>query len=152
MTIFWIDQCHLIHVCLCIRGKALQVIYSLSTLNNPHPPCCFAQRASTQENQEEKCKLGVMGANHVAVPVRCGCLCGLYTLVYFLQFVPVVGNFAAEKQTNLDILEKLGKKKSVLDVKKATNALIAAGEESCCGMLGFKNNPPLINLPFHIWI
>ena len=96
----------------------------------------IAQRASTQENQEEKCKLGVMGAHvgvmgahHVAVPVRCGCLlCGLYTRVYFLQFAPVVGNFAAEKQKNLDILEKLGKKKSVLDVKKATNALIAAEE------------------------
>ena len=84
----------------------------------------IAQRASTQENQEEKCKLGVMGAHHVAVPATCG----LYTPVYFLQFAPVVGNFAAEKQKNLDILEKLGKKKSVLDVKKATNALIAAEE------------------------
>ena len=103
------------------RQGASSHLFFVNLEQPPPPPCCYAQRASTQENQEEKCKLGVMGAHHVAVPVRCGCLCGLYTPVYFLQFAPVVGNFAAEKQKNLG-------KKSVQDVKKATNALIAAEE------------------------
>jgi len=51
-------------------------------------------------------------------------------VVLLLQFAPVAGNYAAEKQKNLDILDKLGKKKPVLDVKKATNIHIAT-EERC---------------------
>ena len=56
-----------------------------------------------------------------------------------LQFAPVAGNYAAEKQKNLDILEKLGKKKAVLDVKKATNVHIATEERCGCrrGVLGY---------------
>ena len=46
--------------------------------------------------------------------------------MFALQFAPVVGDLAAEKQKNLDILDKLSSKKPALDVKKATNAYIAS--------------------------
>ena len=42
------------------------------------------------------------------------------------QFAPVVGDAGAERQKSLDLLTKLTKKKEVLDVKKATNAHLAA--------------------------
>ena len=45
-----------------------------------------------------------------------------------VQFAPVVGDLAAEKQRNLDILGKITSKKPILNVTKAVNAHIE-GEE-----------------------
>ena len=49
-----------------------------------------------------------------------------------IQFAPVVGDSAVEKQRNLDILGKLAVKKPVLNVTKAVNTHIAAEERSGC--------------------
>ena len=49
-----------------------------------------------------------------------------YTHTHTSQFAPVVGDAAAERQKSLDLLSKLAKGKKVLDVKKATNAHLAA--------------------------
>lgn len=47
-----------------------------------------------------------------------------------VQFAPVVGDAAAERQRNLDILGKLAVKKPVLNVAKAVNTHMAAEERS----------------------
>lgn len=46
----------------------------------------------------------------------------------FIQFAPVVGDLAAERKKNLEILGKLASKKPVLDVKRAVNTHIASEE------------------------
>ena len=47
----------------------------------------------------------------------------------FLQFAAVVGDLAAERKKNLDILGKLTSRKPVLDVTKATNTHLVAEEK-----------------------
>ena len=49
----------------------------------------------------------------------------MFVTMTFSQFEPVVGNASTEKARNLDILAKIGKRKGVLDVKKAVNVHIA---------------------------
>lgn len=53
------------------------------------------------------------------------------------QFAPVVGDTGAERQKSLDLLTKLTKKKEVLDVKKATNAHLAAEQAKYISTVNF---------------
>lgn len=47
----------------------------------------------------------------------------------YMQFAPVVGDLAAERQKNLDILGKLTKNKPVLNVDKAVNTQIVSEQK-----------------------
>ena len=48
---------------------------------------------------------------------------------HYMQFAPVVGDLAAERQKNLDILGKLTKNKPVLNVDKAVNTQIVSEQK-----------------------
>ena len=49
--------------------------------------------------------------------------------VCFLQFQPVVSKPGEEKELGLSVLEKISKKREILDTTKAANKLMAAEQQ-----------------------
>ncbi len=67
-----------------------------------------------------------------------------------LQFAPVVGDFAAEKQRNLDILGKITSKKPILNVTKAVNAHIGTEEKRSAQRVALWYPQAILNVIFDV--